>query len=296
MAERRKSPGMSPQTEDQATLADAVETLIAEDQVKFGFGESALIRARRVLAERGAHDRLFPELEAAIGVPLSTPQRFLEVGCGTATFLYSMLERGHDAYGIDNSERRLAVAHAKIPVYGYPAEWQQRIRSGDASKLDFDSNFFDIVMGHQFIEHVSDVGSVLYELARVTKPGGAIVLWAPDYRGPFEAHYEMPWPPFASRPVAELWLECFERPTGGIGEFNYITLPQIASIIQALNCEITVARLDQEIDLTAQRWFDASTPQTLRESARNIQAAGAGNALPPQLLRATSFAITARKR
>jgi ubiquinone/menaquinone biosynthesis C-methylase UbiE len=280
----------------QLKLNEAVEALIAEDNAKFGFSSAALARARHILVMRGAHDRLIPELQAALQRSLVAGEKLLEVGSGTATFLYALLERGLDAFGIDNSQSRLNVAHAKIPLYGFPDDWRERLTLQDASKLAFESSSFDIVVGHQFIEHVGDIPSVLFELVRVTRRGGSIVLWAPDYRGPFEAHYEIPWPPFASPSVAEAWVAEFGKPAGGIADFNYVTLPQVAAILQGLQCDITRAWLDKELAPELYAWFDTENSSALRLSAQRIQEAMKSGSLPVQLMSPTSFGIVARKR
>jgi len=277
----------------EQNLHSAVEILIAADNSRFGFSDEALARARRVLVERGAHDRLFTELEAALQRPLGPSERILEVGCGTCTFLLSLLERGHDAYGIDNSAERLRVALAKIPHYDFPSQWSQRMIEGDATRLPYESSSFDLIVGHQFIEHVSSVANVMFELVRVLRRGGSIVLWAPDYRAPFEAHYEIPWPPFAPRSVAEAWVEEFNKPAGGIDDFNYVTLPQVISVLQGLACAISRAWTDKIIDPNLLRYFDFGDASSLRESARRLRAMK--GALPPQLSSPTSFGIVARK-
>lgn len=284
--------------ESRRRLEQAAWTLIERSRKDFGFDDATALRGFEMMTSKGSQDRLFGELERMVGSPamLAKPLRFLEAGCGTGNFLYTMLERGHDAYGIDNDPDRLAVAWEKIDAFGYPAAWRDRMSLGDASRMSYDSDFFDIVMGHQFIEHVDHIPAVLREMLRVTKHGGFIVLWAPDYRAPYEAHYEMPWPPFATRSMAECWVEAFGRPAGGLNHFNYATLPQVAAILQVLGADLLVAALDRDIDPEAYSKFDTSSAAALRQSAKTIQAAMAAGTLPSNFRGATSFAITARKR
>jgi ubiquinone/menaquinone biosynthesis C-methylase UbiE len=277
-------------------LDEAVETLIAQDNAKFSFSPAALQRARTVLVEQGAHDRLIGELEGALRRSLVPHEKILEVGCGTATFLYSLLARGTDAFGIDNNRSRLGVADAKIDAFQLPGEWRSRIQLQDAAALSFETGYFDVVVGHQFIEHVANVATVLYELVRVTKRGGTIVLWAPDYRAPYEAHYEIPWPPFAPRQIAATWVEEFDKPAGGIDDFNYVTLPQVAVVLQSLRCDVVGAWLDKELIPDLGSWFDNTNLASLRASAQRIKAGLQQGLLPPQFCSPTSFGIVVSKR
>lgn len=274
------------------SLSEAVERIIDEDHQLYGFTEEAIVRARVVLGERGAQERLVGELEAALSRPLAHEQ-ILEVGCGTGSFLFSLLERGFDASGIDNSAARLAVATEKIRCFDYPATWIERLSRQNALSLEFNYDSFDIVVGHQFIEHVPSVPIVVFELARLLRRGGSLVLWAPDYRGPFEPHYGIPWPPFASRSTACAWLDVFGRPYGGLDDFNYVTLPQVVAICQGLGLTVERAWIDRQIDPGIAQMFKFGSLRDVRECATSFR--DDPSSLPEQLRAATSFGIVARK-
>ena len=74
----------------------------------------------------------------------------------------------------------------------------------------------------------------LAELLRVTKPGGAIHLQCPDYRGSFEPHYRLPWLPLLPRPLAALHLRRHGRPTRGLDGIHYVTRPRLVRLIEGL--------------------------------------------------------------
>jgi SAM-dependent methyltransferase len=287
-----------PADDAHALLLRRAWMLMHQDSGLLGFSDD---RARQLignLTDLGAQDFLFAAVEHTIGVPgfFETPKAVFEAGSGTAGFLFSALGKGHDAYGIDNDRSRLAVAYAKIAAYGLPAQWADRAILGDAAAMPFDACTFDLVLGHQFIEHVDAVAGTLGELVRVTKRGGLIVLYAPDYRGPYEAHYQIPWPPFAPARLAEYWVEAFDRPTGFIPMFNYVTLPQVGAILQTLDCEIVTATIDRAIDPAAIRHFDISSPRAVTQSAKAIRTAFEAGSLPAHFCGPTNFAIAARKR
>ncbi|KAK3703247.1 hypothetical protein LTR37_014587 [Vermiconidia calcicola] len=61
---------------------------------------------------------------------------------------------------------------------------------GDAHKLSYEDNKFDMVHAHQVLQHVGDPVKVLTEMRRVVKPGGivacresAVPAWYPESKG-----------------------------------------------------------------------------------------------------------------
>ncbi len=219
-----------------------------------------------------------------------------EAGCGTGSFVLPALERGHDAYGVDNDPKRLSVGYAKLDAYALPPAWRERLIFGDAVQTGLECNRFDVVLGHQFIEHVPDPAGIICELLRITKPGGFLCLYAPDYRAPFEAHYEIPWPPFAARWMLKEWLDAFERPHGGLDQIFPVTLFQLAGIFQALSCDIVAAGNDFPVEERVAAHFDLSSKQAIRGTALRMRDAMRAGTLPQNFRSPTSLAIVVRKR
>ncbi|HEV3154739.1 MAG TPA: class I SAM-dependent methyltransferase [Candidatus Baltobacteraceae bacterium] len=271
--------------------------LLASAAADFGLDDAAVERLLPRLASREGQARLFAEIENTIGAGYFSARRsIMEAGCGTGSFVVPALERGHDAYGVDNDPERLDVAYARIDEYGLPPEWKARMPLGDATHTPFAPNTFDVVLGHQFIEHVPDPAGAISEMLRVTKPGGFVVLYAPDYRAPFEAHYEIPWPPFAARWMLETWLDAFERPHGGLNSIFPVTLLQLAGIFQALDCDLVRAQNDFEIEPHVGRHFAMHDEASIRATAAHMRAGHAAATLPRNFMMPTSLAIAARKR
>ncbi|MBV8639527.1 MAG: class I SAM-dependent methyltransferase [Candidatus Eremiobacteraeota bacterium] len=278
-------------------LRERAERLYRTAQHSYGFSDAVFDREITKMLDPAWQVHLFAAIEGALGVPnfFSTPKSILEAGCGSGAFVTAALARGHDAWGVDLDSDRLAIGKARIDAFASPSEWKSRLQHGDASNTPFASNSFDVVLGHQFIEHVPDPGGTLAELLRVTKSGGVVVLFAPDYRAPFEAHYEIPWPPFLSRHLCEAWLDGFDRPHGGLGDFFYATAPQVIAIFESLNCRITNAYNDREIERQVWRHFDCTTVEATRETARRFKRAFEARALPANFMAPTSFGIVAQK-
>jgi SAM-dependent methyltransferase len=54
--------------------------------------------------------------------------------------------------------------------------------------LPFSSSIFDLILSHEVIEHLQDDRLGICEMVRVLRPGGRIVLFAPNRGYPFETH------------------------------------------------------------------------------------------------------------
>jgi arsenite methyltransferase len=78
--------------------------------------------------------------------------------------------------GVDISETLLQVA--KVRSAHQP--WVE-FRNGDAARLPYLDNSFDIGISTQVLEYVPDVNAVLIELYRVLRPGGRVVLLDTDW-------------------------------------------------------------------------------------------------------------------
>ena len=64
-------------------------------------------------------------------------------------------------------------------VYTQYASTLPEVPSEDLMALGFGDNAFDLILMTDVLEHVLDLGAALSEMARVLKPGGAIVLTVP---------------------------------------------------------------------------------------------------------------------
>ena len=76
--------------------------------------------------------------------------------------------------GIDLSEAMLAKARNAAAAAG--VEGQVRFELGDARRLPFPDHHFDLVMCNSLLHHAANPLATLNELARVTRPRGALLL------------------------------------------------------------------------------------------------------------------------
>lgn len=92
-------------------------------------------------------------------------KEILDAGCGVGAFS-EPLTRCNTVYGVDFSEKSLE----------YAATRGLRTATGDLTALDFASGRFDIVLCIGVIQLIEEYLPVIQELARVTKPGGTLLV------------------------------------------------------------------------------------------------------------------------
>ena len=94
--------------------------------------------------------------------------RLLDCGCGTGHNLATLLRPYGRAFGFDLTPGGLLRAHAA----GFP------LARADMAAIPFQSARFDLVTSFDVMQYVGDDYAVMQEMARVLKPGGALVVTA----------------------------------------------------------------------------------------------------------------------
>jgi SAM-dependent methyltransferase len=110
-------------------------------------------------------------------VPLEG-RRILDVGCGIGTYVRRFRSFSDEVFGIDVAPDRVLRGAAELP--------NLMLASSDA--LPFPSASFDVVLLNEVIEHVRNDRATMVELARILKPGGHAIFYAPNRFYPFETH------------------------------------------------------------------------------------------------------------
>ncbi len=104
----------------------------------------------------------------------------LDAGCGTGDDVLAMAQllqgRGR-IVGLDSSATMLDAARARAAGTDLPVEF----RLGDVYALDCADGVFDGCRADRLFHHLGEPDRALSELIRVTKPGGRIVLFDPDF-------------------------------------------------------------------------------------------------------------------
>ncbi len=109
--------------------------------------------------ERGAVDEALPN---------PAGQMVVEVGCGTGRLVDHLAGRGARVLGVDTSAGMLAVAAGRVPG---------RLVRADAWHLPLPDAIADAAVTIATLEF-TDPAAALAELARITRPGGRIVVLA----------------------------------------------------------------------------------------------------------------------
>jgi demethylmenaquinone methyltransferase/2-methoxy-6-polyprenyl-1,4-benzoquinol methylase len=94
--------------------------------------------------------------------------RALDVATGTGDLAIELARRGAEVTGLDFSEPMLELARGKAPG----VEWVR----GNALALPYGDGEFDAVTVGFGARNFSDLGRGLAEMARVTRPGGRVVV------------------------------------------------------------------------------------------------------------------------
>lgn len=96
-------------------------------------------------------------------------KRVLEIGVGLGTDHQRWAESGAELYGIDLTERAIEHTARRLREFGL----ESTLAVGDAERLSFPDDYFDLVYSWGVIHHSPDTPQVVAEVRRVLKPGGA---------------------------------------------------------------------------------------------------------------------------
>lgn len=97
----------------------------------------------------------------------------LDLCCGTGDISFALAQQGATVTGLDFSKEMLAVAEARRPK----AKGQRpRFIQGDAQKLPFADQSFDVVTVGYGLRNLASWETGLTEMARVAKPGARLLV------------------------------------------------------------------------------------------------------------------------
>lgn len=112
--------------------------------------------------------------EAVELLDIAAGDRVLDVGCGTGFATTALARESDRVHALDQSPHQLARAFEKFgrrgPVRFYP---------GDAERLPFRDDAFDVVWSSGSIEYWPDPVATLTELRRVARPDGQVLIVGP---------------------------------------------------------------------------------------------------------------------
>lgn len=131
--------------------------------------------------------------------------RVLNVGCSTGIIDTYLAPHVGKVTGIDIDEPAVQLARTRCSAPN--AEF----RVGDAMRLDFPDESFDVVICAQVYEHVPDPVRMMEEIHRTLAPGGVCYFAATNRFCIMEQHYHLPFLSAVPVPLAHLYLRLLGR-------------------------------------------------------------------------------------
>ena len=128
------------------------------------------------LVWRAGQDRRLQMISDAM--PLTPESRVLVDGCGVGMYVQKLRQVTPHVIGLDIEPERVADSYEYSPLVNVAA----------GEQLPYPSNYFDLVLSHEVIEHVQNDILAMAEMTRVLKPKGRAVIFCPNRLYPFETH------------------------------------------------------------------------------------------------------------
>jgi SAM-dependent methyltransferase len=98
--------------------------------------------------------------------------RMLDLGTGDGSYAIAAARRGAQVTAIDQAPDMLAAARRRAADAAVKVDW----RCGDARRLPFAEQSFDLVLAVTVLCFISDADRAVREMARVLAPSGRLVL------------------------------------------------------------------------------------------------------------------------
>ena len=125
------------------------------------------VALRQALQEERAAD-LAARVRRLLG-PFTGREVVLDAGTGTGSLAFALAPNVAEVVGVDVNAEYLEAARANAPE-------NVRFVEGDATALPFGYGEFDIAASHRVLHHVRRPELAVSELARVTRPGGRVLI------------------------------------------------------------------------------------------------------------------------
>ncbi len=116
---------------------------------------------------------------------LRAGDRVLDVGAGFGRHVFECARRGADVYALDYAEDEVVETRATLGGMVDSGEIDiarfKAVLRGDATRLPFADDSFDVVITSEVLEHIQDDVAAIAEMVRVLKPGGSFAATVPAW-------------------------------------------------------------------------------------------------------------------
>src|ERR1039458_374646 len=185
-----------------APQPSADRTPIADQLVRGSLGKPAIHdkweSKYRTRTNERFYELVFDEL-ARLVPRHRTTTTFLDAGCGIGAHSSRLARRGFIVEAVDFSDVVIERARANVASQGLKARIS--VHQADLLELPFEAETFDHALCWGVLMHVPDVSAALSQLARVTRPGGAIVINEINARAPEARLLRMLFPHMRNREI-----------------------------------------------------------------------------------------------
>lgn len=197
---------------------ELTEVSLADDPVVARDAEALDVILRdRAIRTRAWFDSIGPEWDSMRRVFDDDAQRaraitklvpaglsVVDIGTGTGVLAQDLLRCGVRVIAIDHSERMLEAAAAKLEDLRMIGV---EFRRGDATSLPLADDEVDAALAHMVLHYVAAPAEAVREMARVTKPGGRVVIvdFVENDREWMKRDLGVQWPGFPTDAIRQ-WL------------------------------------------------------------------------------------------
>lgn len=112
--------------------------------------------------------------------PVADRSAVLDVGCGLGAEAARLARRAGKCgrvHGVDASETMIREARRRAKDLHLSLDF----KIGDAQSLSFDDSYFDLCRAERVLLYVENPARAISEMARVTRPGGRVIVFDFDY-------------------------------------------------------------------------------------------------------------------
>lgn len=169
--------------------------------------------------------------------------RVLDLACGSGLYTLAWAERGARVTGIDFDLGLLEASRERVRRVA-PRAPAPSWTGGDAARLPFRSDQFDLVFCNSLLEHVPGWEAVVRESARVLRPGGVFVVYTTNRTCPYQVevnHFPFySWLPDPIQRRVLAWIMEYRRDLVNWTDFpaiNWFTFPRMRRAFAAAGME-----------------------------------------------------------